>query len=198
MKRKSSPDSLGPKAIAASTQLVAKAAAAFANVPRMTVNTRKRTVKLKRGAHQIIPTIAYVAKKFAVEVPGVSVDEMLSSVETAQSLESLLATVNTFYQTLKTEHLRLQASAWKTAIVTYGMLRMASEVRVDIRDELLPVVKWFRYAGAPKGTPANGAANAPAKPAVQPSVIVDAPKDAPAPVTANGTSNGIASNHAMA
>src|SRR6185437_10198106 len=143
--KKMSVGTLASKQVSAILALVQKAATAVAETPRMTVVERKRTAKMKRGAHQVIPLIAVLAQKFGVEAPGSPVVEMSSNMEHAQSLEPLLATLASLYGTVRDEHLRSQADAWSTAIVTYGMLKKAGEANQHIRDELAPVTKWFRH-----------------------------------------------------
>lgn len=142
---------ISPTAITASVELVAKAALPFANIVRLSGPERSRVAKLKRGATQVIPTIAYVAKKFALEIPGSSIDDMMSKIAHAQGLEPLLGAVADLHAALRDEYLRSQSEAWVTATVTYGVLRKASEANHSIRTELAPVRTWFRHKGSSGG-----------------------------------------------
>jgi len=151
-KQSSAPASPSPSPIDASITLVKQARQPFANTVRLTSVERKRMVKLKRGAHQVIPQIAQIAKAYAVEVPGSSIDEMLTTIQQAQSLEPLLNAVRDFHKTLLDEYLRTQSAAWKTAIATYGMLRSASAANQSIHTELESVQKWFRIGPRKKST----------------------------------------------
>lgn len=151
--------SISPKQIAASHKLVTKASQPFERAPRLTATERKHLARLKRGAHQIIPLIASIARKHGVVPPDSSFDEMFSSLEYAQALEPLLGAVTVMQQTLKDQYLAHNASAWKTATVAYGMLSKAGEAKQSILDELAPVQEWFRHrsalsleASAAKGT----------------------------------------------
>ncbi len=165
------------KAVDASIKLVEKARQPFTQVTRLSSDERVRTAKLKRGAHQVIPAIAHVARKFAVEVPGHSIAEMLSEIETAQSLEPLLGAIADFHATLRDEFLRSQSASWKTATVTYAMLRKAAEVNQSVASELEPVQKWFRH-GARR-----------ASSAVAPTIVTPPAKTDTKPVS---DSNGVA------
>ncbi len=148
MKKKKAEAPINPKAIEASIALVQKAALPFANVARMSTVERSRVAKLKRGATQVFPTIAYVAKKFALEVPGSSIDDMMSKITHAEALEPLLGAVADLHAALRDEYLRSKSEAWLTATVTYGVLRKASEANHSIRTELAPVQTWFRHKGS--------------------------------------------------
>jgi hypothetical protein len=184
---------IGPKAIDASIALVEKAAHPFASVVRMSALDRKRAAKLKRGAHQVIPTIAHLATKFAVELPGSPISVMLSEIAHAQALEPLLGAVAALHETLRDEYLRSQSNAWKTASRTYGMLRVAGEVNAAVRTELEPVQTWFRHRAAKKTSSSSSSSSrktAAAGPAVG-ATIVPATPPAPADTKPVSKSNGI-------
>ena len=141
---------------------------------------------MKRGAHQVIPTIAHLATKFAVELPGSPISVMLSEIARAQALEPLLGAVAALHETLRDEYLRSQSNAWKTASRTYGMLRVAGEVNAAVRTELEPVQTWFRHRAAKKSSGKKSAA-AP----VVGATIVPATPPAPADTKPVSKSNGI-------
>jgi hypothetical protein len=178
---------ISPKAIAASLALVAKAAHPLANVARMSGPDRHRLVKLKRGAQQVFPTIAHVASKFALEVPGSSVADMMSKIAHARELEPLLGAVSDLHEALRDEYLRAQSEAWSIATVTYGVLRKAAEANHSIRTEIAPVRAWFRYSNGRKAAKVAEPA-APPKPA-------DTNPVSPSNGGAAG-SNGAATSHA--
>jgi hypothetical protein len=172
-KNKKAEAPINPKAIDASIALVAKAALPFANIVRMDSQERSRVAKLKRGATQVFPTIAYVAKKFALEVPGSSIDDMMSKIAHAQALEPMLGAVADLHAALRDEYLRSQSEAWLTATVTYGVLRKASEANHSIRTELAPVRAWFRHKGNNGGSKPVVAEPAVTEPAA-PTAVADA------------------------
>ena len=179
---------IGPKAIDASMALVEKAAHPFASVVRMSALDRKRAAKLKRGAHQVIPTIAHLATKFAVELPGSPISVMLTEIAHAQALEPLLGAVAALHETLRDEYLRSQSNAWKTASRTYGMLRVAGEVNAAVRTELEPVQTWFRHRAAKKSSSSSRSKKA-AAPVVGATIV---PATPPAPADTKPVSNGVA------
>ena len=176
---------IGPKAIDTSIALVEKAAHPFASVVRMSALDRKRAAKLKRGAQQVIPTIAHLATKFAVELPGSPISVMLTEIAHAQALEPLLGAVAALHETLRDEYLRSQSNAWKTASRTYGMLRVAGEVNAAVRTELEPVQTWFRHRAAKKSSSSKNAA----APVVGATIV---PATPPAPADTKPVSNGVA------
>lgn len=156
---------VSPKQIDASAKLVEKAASTFTYVTRMTALEKQRAAKARRWAHQVIPTLAQIARKFAIEAPGNPIDDMLSRVEHAQSLESLLGAVAQFHATLKDEYFGVQTEAWKSATVTYGMLRKAAEGDKRVSDEIEPVQKWFRQGARAKKSATQPSVTAPTTPA---------------------------------
>lgn len=138
------------KQIAACLAQLKKVVKPFAEVPPLSADDRKRLAKLKRGAHQVVPTIADLARKFAIEAPGMSVDDMMSNLQHAQRVEPLLNFIAAFHQTLKDEYLASSGAAWKTATVTYRMLSNAGDGNRRVADELEQVTKWFRHKGRRK------------------------------------------------
>jgi hypothetical protein len=125
-------------------KLVEEAQASLGSVGRLTPIERKRALKLKRGAHQVLPLIASIARKYSVQAPGASVDDMESNIAYAQSLEPVLGAVGVLQGTLSDAHLSAQSSAWMTGTVSYSMLKKASKANVSIANELAPVTEWFR------------------------------------------------------
>jgi hypothetical protein len=127
-----------------STKLVGQVAKAFGSVQRLTPKGRIRVLKLRRGAHQVIPQITAVATKFGLALPTVTTDAIHASLAHAQALQPLLAAVSALHQTLIDAHLSAQSDAWKSATVMYSMLRNASTADPNIANELAPVTEWFR------------------------------------------------------
>lgn len=157
--------SINPKDVAQSTTFVEKAEAPFSNTPRLTADERKRLPKARRGASEVIPTIAQVATKYGIVPPGVSLDEMLSNVEEARTLEPLLRAAGTLYETVRDSYLRAQSSAWKSATLTYVMLATAGRTNQAVLDDLAVAVRFFK-AGR-KAAPKGQQAAAPAAPATK-------------------------------
>ncbi len=192
---------ISPKQIEASITLVEKASQPFVGGPVFTKTDRLHHLKMKRGAHQIIPMIASLASKYGVVVPDLSPDEMRSSLQQAQAIESLLGTVAVLHQTLKDTYLSHNADAWKAATVTYAMLTSASRAKESLAQELVPVKEWFRYR-SPKSKEAS-AATVKGKRAAKPasvSTVNDVTKVAPIPVEPKADvalANGMTAAHAV-
>jgi hypothetical protein len=145
-KSKATRQAISHAQIAASLKLVEKAAVPFAGVVTLNALQRQRVLKLKRGAHAVIPQIAAIAKHFGVEAPMMPIDEMLSKIDYADALGALHAAVGVLYTQLGDEILRSQGEAWKTATVTYGMLRKAGDGQAIVREQLAKVEEWFRQS----------------------------------------------------
>jgi hypothetical protein len=203
MKQKNSHSQSSTLDTSAVQKLVEEAQASVEGVTRMTPIERKRAVKLRRGAHQVLPLIAKLASKYSVQAPGTSVDDIASNIAYAQSLEPLLGAVGVLQGTLSDAHLSAQSSAWKTGTVSYGMLKRASKANVNLASELAPVTEWFRTKakGEPKAkrskktdttaeTPPAEAAEAqatPVAPAAKPNGVT-APVTTPTNTTAAASS----------
>lgn len=165
--KKPASNAIGPKQIAASLKLVQKAAEPFADIKTLNAKDRQRALKLKRGAKNVIGQIATIAQHFGVEAPLMPIDEMLSKMAYADELTALHTAVGTLYAQLGDEILRSQSDAWKTATVTYGMLRKAANGQAIVREQLASVEEWFRQStrrAATKKSPATPAPAQPAKP----------------------------------
>jgi hypothetical protein len=183
-------------------KLVEEAQASLGTVGRLTPTERKRALKLKRGAHQVLPLIASIARKYSVQAPGASVDDMESNIAHAQSLEPILGAVGVLQGTLSDAHLSAQSSAWMTGTVSYSMLKKASKANVAIANELAPVTEWFRQnhaskkkAGGKKASATTATTPAQAAEAqVTPAASGAKPNGVTAPVTTPTTTPAAASN----
>jgi hypothetical protein len=197
MKPKNSHSHSSPLDTSAIQKLVEQAQAPFEGVVRLTTLEKKRTAKLKRGAHQVLPLIAKLASKYSVQAPGTSVDDITSNIAYAQSLEPLLGAVGVLHGTLTDAHMSAQASAWKTGTVTYAMMKKASKANVNLASELAPVTEWFRAKA--KGDKSSAKKDTTtATPSASPAVASPAPEAKPngvtAPVTTPTTTPAAASN----
>jgi hypothetical protein len=132
-----------------SVRLVGQLVEAFGTVQRLTPKERSAILKLRRGAHQVIPTITTLATKHGIEAPTVSGDKVSASLAQAQSLGPLLNAAKLLYETLYDAHLGVQRDTWKGATSLYGMLRNAANADQNIADELKPAKEWFKRR--PKG-----------------------------------------------
>jgi hypothetical protein len=176
MKKSNSKASVSSKLIGEMNRLVGQATEKLGSVPRRTPKERSRSLKIRRGAHQVIPMIASLATKYGIEAPTVSGDKISSSFETAQALQTLLSNAELLHQTLIDANYGEQSAAWKGAMSLYGMLGKAADADPNIANELQPVKEWFKKRT--KGTvPAT-------TPTATPSATTPTTASAPAPVAA--------------
>ena len=119
--------------------LLAKAQAPLGEVVALSAAARKGAPKLRRGAQQVIPTIAVLAEKHGFVMPSLPINDMTSKIEHAQRLREVLGAVSVFQKLLKDEILASEGDGWQTATATYSMLRRAAKSRPELRVELSPV-----------------------------------------------------------
>ena len=156
---------ISPEALAATDRQLKDARAAFAGVQRLKPIERKRKLKVRRGGHQIVPLLAYIAEKYAVMGPEISGASLGDAMAYARSLEPLVSAAGELYATLKDAQFHANGTMWRTSISLYGMLRKVSEENPHVASELAPVVEWFR-ASARSGKHAERAAAGEAPPEV--------------------------------
>jgi hypothetical protein len=143
--------------IASTIELVERALATFAYVERLTPEQRKRNLKIRRGAHQVIPQITDVARTFGVALPGASSDDLDAAMAHARALEPLLSAVAVLHATLADEYLTSQGDVWQRAMALYVMLRSAATTHMDLATSLTTIKAWFRLRRAKHPTPATSA-----------------------------------------
>lgn len=142
--------------------LVSKAQQPLAGTVALTGLGRKRAPKLRRGGQQVIPTIAELASKYQLGVPGVSVDDMQSLMLHGERLRKVLGVVATFQKILEDAIMTSEGTSWQFATAFYTVLRRAAKHRPEMDAELAPIVAWFRSnrTGGKKSKssqPSNGA-----------------------------------------
>jgi hypothetical protein len=184
--------SIIPQATAASKQIdahvksVDQVTQAFGAVQRLTPKERMAMVKLRRGAHQVIPQITKLATKYGYTTPGISSDAIDASLENAQTLEPLLDSAAVLHATLVDAHLASQRAAWKGATALYGMLRAAANADPSIATELQPVKEWFKRRPKASVAPATPTTT-PAATQVAATSPANVSTSAPAPATTTAT-----------
>jgi hypothetical protein len=178
-KKTSHPQPSSTLDVSAIEKLVEEAQGHFSGVVRMTPTEKKHTAKLKRGAHQVLPVIAKLATKYAVQVPGAATDDIMSNLTYAQSLEPLIGSVGVLYETLRDAHSSSQSSSWKTGATAYGMMKKAAKANVSLSNELAPVTEWFRQRAKGDKPVAAQAAATPEAPTASPAVAQPAPAAKP-------------------
>jgi hypothetical protein len=159
------------KQIAALTFLVAKASQQLADAPSLDATARRRALKLKNGAPTVVPAIAALVKKYELQTPHVKMDDASSALAYAASLRALVGPASLLVQRIKDEILRSEGAAWKSAVVSYGMLQKVATGVPDLATELAAVEQWFRRghargkaarASEPVTTPPAASVNPPA------------------------------------
>ena len=123
------------KEVEAILALIAKAQAPFGD-RTFTARDRQGHVKLRRGAQQVVPTLAVLAQKHGLEMPSMPLSEMSSKIEHAQLLREVLGAVSVFQRLIEDEILASESESWGTATATYAMLRRAAKSRPEISIEL--------------------------------------------------------------
>jgi hypothetical protein len=164
-------------------QLVAQATKAIGTVQRLTPTDRMAILKLRRGAHQVIPQITTVAAKYSIGSSTTTSDAVDASLTRAQSLEPLLNAAALLHQTLIDAHLGAQRDAWKGATALYGMATNAAKADVNIANELQSAREWFKQRR-------NGTVPATTSPTTTASTTTSAPAHV-APVAAPNSPAGV-------
>jgi hypothetical protein len=177
-------------------QLVAQATKAIGTVQRLTPMERKTSLKLRRGAHQVIPQITTVAAKYGISSPNTTSDMVNTSLARAQSLEPLLSAAALLHETLIDAHLGAQRDAWKGATALYGMATNAAKADVNIANELQTAREWFkqrRHGTVPATTSPTTTASTTTSATAQ--VATAAAPTSPASVTTSATAPATTTAH---
>ena len=141
---------------------LAKAQAPLNETVVLSTKARKGHLKLRRGAQQVIPTIAVLALKYGVEMTSMPITDMTSMMEHGSRLREVLGAIVVFQKLLKDEILSSESGSWATATAMYAALRRAAKSRPELAAELSPVEAWFRRAHRGAKAPAASAAPTPA------------------------------------
>jgi hypothetical protein len=163
-------EAISNKEVESILSLLEKAQQSVGQTTVLSTAGRRSAPKLRRGAQQVIPTIATLATKHQLAPPSMSVSDMTSRIDHAERLREVLGAVTVFQKLLKDTILVSEGTAWQTATATYATLRRAAKSQPTLAAELAPVLAWFRArvsaAAAPvDGTPEASAAVAPETPA---------------------------------
>jgi hypothetical protein len=135
---------ISPEALAAADRQLQEVRSAFDGVARLKPIERKRNLKLRRGGHQIVPLLAYVADKYSVMGPEISGAALSDALEYARALEPLVSAAKELLAALKDEQFHANGDLWRSSISVYGMLRKVAETHPEVATEMAPAVEWFR------------------------------------------------------
>jgi hypothetical protein len=144
MNNKNKKPTLSSEAIARVVQALESASEPFAEIARLTPMERVRGIKLRRGGHQIIPTIAAVAAKYGVAAPDMAGADLEASFKAAQELAAVVSNAQLVLRTAMDAQFNANGETWRAATSLYTMLKTAARSNPDIADEIAPVGEWFR------------------------------------------------------
>jgi hypothetical protein len=113
--------------------------------PQLTADDKRRTAKFRRGAERIIPHIGTMLTAAGIDTAGLSVEQMISDLERAQSLAELQRRVEALLKRVSDEVFAAQASSWNTAMAGYALLQRKARNNGDIAAQLEPVTTFFAY-----------------------------------------------------
>ena len=130
--------SISEAAVDASIQLVEQAKTPISDGRPLSAAERMRLPKIRRGAHQVLPTLAHLGAKYGLGLESMSIDEMLEKLSHAERLKRLQSAVLVLQKALADEILRAEADAWATGTVTYAVLRRAAKARPGDRSRDRP------------------------------------------------------------
>jgi hypothetical protein len=143
------------KEVASMVDFIAKAQAVLGDAVVLSTKARQGQAKLRRGAQQVIPTLAALALKHGFEMQSMPISAMSAKLEHAQLLREVLGAVTVLQKKLEDAILVSEGESWQTATVTYSTLRRAAKSRPEIGVEIAAVEHWFRsaYRGAKSTAP---------------------------------------------
>jgi hypothetical protein len=133
-----------------STKLIAQATKAIGPVQRLSPLQRRRSAKIRRGGHQVVPLIAAVATKYGITAPAMTGVALSASLARVQALDPLLSASAESHATISDAHFNASNEMWTSARALYKMLKTVGATNPSIATELKPVEEWFRVQRAAK------------------------------------------------
>jgi hypothetical protein len=131
------------------------AASAIKNQQSLTKAERKKALKMRTGGEKIVPVIADLATRHAVNIGDHPVTAMTKRMDQVKALAPLIKRAQLLVTQLSDASLRANAEAWDTATVLYTTLRRISRKNGDVAAALSEVEDFFAYrhknAGATSG-----------------------------------------------
>jgi len=133
-----------------SKNLIVQATKAIGPVQRLSPLQRRRSAKVRRGGHQVVPLIAAVATKYGIAAPAMSGVALSASLARVQELDPLLSASAESHATISDAHFNASNEMWTSARALYKMLKTVGHTNPSIATELKPVEEWFRVQRAAK------------------------------------------------
>jgi hypothetical protein len=127
-----------------SIQLLGQAKSALGTVQRLTPAERKRSAKVRRGGHQVVPTIAGLATKYGIVTPTTSGAVLTTQLAQVQELDMLLSASVDTHSLVSDAHLGASNGMWTSARTLYAMLKPVALTDPSLAAELKSVEEWFR------------------------------------------------------
>jgi hypothetical protein len=116
-----------------------------AQAPQLTAADKRRSVKFRKGAAQIIPAIAALLQSAGIDATGLSVDQMTSDLQRAQTLVPLQTRLQALLKRVGDEVFTAQTSSLGTAMSGYALLQNMAKRNGDIATQLEPISSFFAY-----------------------------------------------------
>jgi hypothetical protein len=113
--------------------------------PQLTADDKRRSVKFRKGAERIIPALAALLRSAGIDATGLSVDQMTSDLQRAQTLQPLQARLQSMLKRVGDEVFTAQASSLGTAMSGYAVLQHMAKRNGDIATQLEPISSFFAY-----------------------------------------------------
>jgi hypothetical protein len=132
-----------------SIKLLGQAKKAVGTVPRLTGEDRRRSAKLRRGGHQVVPTIAAVATKYGIATTTTNGPALSAQLVRVQQLDSLLGAAIDTHATISDAHFGATGDMWTSARALYAVLKTVAKTDPSVAPELKSVEEWFRRNKSP-------------------------------------------------
>ena len=118
----------------------------------LTKTDRQKALRMKAGGEKHVPTIASLAKRFAVNIGAHPVNTMTERMQQVTNLTPLLKRAQLLVTQLGDASLQGNAQVWDSATVLYGTLKRIARRDGDVQATLAPVEEFFGRRKAPSGT----------------------------------------------
>jgi len=104
---------------------------------------KRRSLKLKKGGEVIVPQLAVLSARYGVEVPSRPTEAMTASLQLAEELEPLRATIAEISSIVEGAYASSRSETWKTATSLYSMLKKGSVREPMLGAALQPLQAYF-------------------------------------------------------
>lgn len=118
----------------------------------LTIEDRRRVLKMRPGGAQYVPTVLGLVERYGLTIPGVDSAEAKADMQLAESLRPLVARLRALAQLVEDTILRAQGRAWQSATTAYTMLARLVGRFPALQSELDPMASFLasRHKEAPQ------------------------------------------------